>query len=132
MAKKPCAASGCFVLLDLGVPFCPKHTAQDKTDRDQYSQAKRSEKPSRRWYNRAAWRNKEYGRRAKQFKKQMFCEFCLAKGLDVLAEVADHEPPHREDFAQFWFGPLQSLCIPCHSKAKQKIDYRHGGVPQSP
>lgn len=131
MPKKPCAASGCYVLLDLCVPYCPRHTAQDKKDRDQYSKAKRRHKPSRRWYNLAAWRGK-HGRRIQQLAKQPLCEFCLAEDRSTLADVADHVLPHREDHALFWFGKLQSLCTPCHSIRKQRIESRSGGVSKSP
>lgn len=40
------------------------------------------------------------------------------------ATVADHIEPHRDDYAKFWFGALQSLCAACHDIKKQRQEAR--------
>ena len=78
-------------------------------------------KPSHdKWYHRAPWRKL---RRA-QLGREPFCKFCLARGVVVLADVADHVEPHRGDFNSFVLGELQSLCAPCHNGTKQQIEHR--------
>lgn len=47
---------------------------------------------------------------------------CEAKGLVVVAQVADHVIPHRGDYKLFWFGKLQSLCMDCHNRDKQQLE----------
>jgi 5-methylcytosine-specific restriction protein A len=32
--------------------------------------------------------------------------------------------PHKGDEQKFWFGELQSLCAPCHSKHKHAVEHR--------
>ncbi|WP_247511397.1 HNH endonuclease [Bradyrhizobium sp. 157] len=49
---------------------------------------------------------------------------CEAKGLIAPAEVADHIMPHKGDYQLFWYGELQSLCVPCHNKSKQQLEHR--------
>lgn len=44
---------------------------------------------------------------------------CKAEGRLVVATVADHIIPHRGDKGLF-MGELQSLCVSCHSGAKQR------------
>lgn len=39
-----------------------------------------------------------------------------------LATVADHISPHRGDLALFHAGALQSLCSPCHSGQKARLE----------
>lgn len=40
----------------------------------------------------------------------------------TLAKVADHVVPHRGDDELFWDGDLQSLCVSCHSRHKQRYE----------
>ena len=54
------------------------------------------------------------------------CRMCAAQGLVTAATVADHITPHRGD-PELFDGPLQSLCDPCHSSAKQREEAKHGG-----
>jgi 5-methylcytosine-specific restriction enzyme A len=72
------------------------------------------------WYDRVAWR-----RRAREHKRRNpLCVMCLARGLVVACEVADHVVPHKGDFQLFWSGELQSLCRRCHSGEKQQLEHR--------
>ena len=69
-------------------------------------------------YHKAAWRKKSKLQR----EIEPLCRFCLAQGIVRQADVADHCVPHRGDENLFWNGELQSLCGPCHSAAKQRIE----------
>lgn len=84
------------------------------------SKAEREKRPWLKWYDTARWK-----RRA-QMQKQMFplCTMCEAKGIVTAAEVADHVIKHDGDYQLFYYGALQSLCWPCHSKEKQQIEHR--------
>lgn len=70
------------------------------------------------WYGSTQWQQ----RRALQLARQPLCVFCLARGHVTSASVADHKVPHRGDFTLFWYGDLQSLCAPCHSSDKQRME----------
>jgi hypothetical protein len=50
------------------------------------------------------------------------CVMCARNGLAVPATVADHITPHGGDWNAFLFGPLQSLCKPCHDSDKRFFD----------
>ena len=91
--------------------------------RAQYDQARRAVKLSRGWYGLTRWRR----RRAAQLKAHPLCVMCKAAGLVVIATVADHVVPHREDADRFWNGKLQSLCAKCHSSDKQREEHRGRG-----
>lgn len=125
MPKKPCAHPGCFRLVDVGSAYCETHAAQDKRDRDRPSDAKRADKPSRKWYKRKAWSGKG-GRRERQLAQEPLCRLCPDYSKQR-ATVADHVIPHREDHALFWFGELQSLCKSCHDIRKQRAESRLQG-----
>jgi hypothetical protein len=72
-------------------------------------------------YGSGRWR-----KRAKlQLQREPWCRSCLARGEPVPAQVADHIHPHGGDVNQFWCGPLQSLCRPCHDSGK-KFEENHG------
>ena len=66
----------------------------------------------RSWYRRGFWRR----RRAQQLRAQPLCEACLKRGVVTVANEVDHTTPHRGDEATFRFGPVQSLCQPCHAR----------------
>lgn len=72
------------------------------------------------WYGTARWQ-----RRAKlQLTLEPLCAICARKGMVVPAEVADHIVPHKGNESEFWLGPLQSLCKPCHNGLKQQEEHR--------
>jgi 5-methylcytosine-specific restriction protein A len=72
------------------------------------------------WYGKQRWRN-----RAKlQMKLEPLCRMCLSQGVTEPATTADHIVPHRGDEMMFWFGALQSLCTPHHSRSKQQLEVR--------
>lgn len=51
------------------------------------------------------------------------CSFCSEAGKVVAATVVDHVVPHRGDMTVFWDrGNWASLCAPCHSSVKQRIE----------
>lgn len=81
---------------------------------------RRSERATeyRRMYHTPAWRQ----RRAQQLGRHPWCAMCAAQGRAVRASVADHVVPHRGDPVLFWEGRLQSLCMACHSAAKQQVE----------
>ena len=124
MPKKPCAHPGCSRLIDIGSAYCEAHAAQNKRDRDRTADAKRADKPSRKWYKRKAWKGKG-GRREQQRASEPLCRLCPDYSKQQ-ATVADHVIPHREDYALFWFGELQSLCKSCHDIKKQRVERRAG------
>jgi 5-methylcytosine-specific restriction enzyme A len=66
--------------------------------------------PRKTWYGLQLWRN----RRAHQLQVEPLCSICQAEGRITGATVADHNPPHKDDYNQFVTGPLRSLCSPCH------------------
>jgi len=68
-------------------------------------------------YNNRRWRR----RRRRQLAQQPLCEFCLAKGLVVPADVVDHIEEHHGDRMKFWYGALRSLCRPCHERRHYRV-----------
>ncbi|WP_299933374.1 HNH endonuclease [uncultured Pelagimonas sp.] len=131
MPKKPCAHPGCSRLLDVTRTYCDQHAKAEKQERGRFADAKRSDRPSRRWYNLAAWKGKN-GRRTRQLRAEPLCTMCPDHSKQV-ATVADHVEPHREDHGKFWFGALQSLCKSCHDSKKQREERRtaiKGGGPE--
>ncbi|ODT57540.1 MULTISPECIES: HNH endonuclease [Paracoccus] len=56
--------------------------------------------------------------------------YCVACGAP--ASLVDHKTPHRGDQTIFWDkSRWQSLCTPCHSGAKQRLERRqHRNTPQ--
>lgn len=69
-----------------------------------------------RWYGLKRWKVM----RARQLEREPFCRMCKAQGMTRPAKVADHITPHRGSPALFWRGKLQSLCVPCHNRHKQR------------
>jgi len=72
----------------------------------------------RSWYTLERWRRL----RRHQLRTQPLCEMCMARGLVVVASVADHVTPHNGNWNLFLTGKLQSLCASCHSGSKRRID----------
>jgi len=70
----------------------------------------------KRWYKTSRWQ----ALRARQLREEPLCRMC--KPAIVEARVCDHIEPHRGDPVKFWKGPFQSLCVNCHSSAKQRIE----------
>jgi len=69
-------------------------------------------------YDRKAWK-----RRSRIHLAQYpLCVMCLSKGILTAAQVADHIKPHNQDPNEFFRGKLQSLCVPCHNRDKQKME----------
>lgn len=62
--------------------------------------------------------------RARQLRHYPLCSKCQARGQVTPATVADHIEPHKGNEHLFFHGPLQSLCAPCHSGAKQSEERR--------
>ena len=120
--QKHCGRSGCHIIVDIGVTYCPRHQAEyDKARAARQNVARRIQvasgaKPSRRWYGLAGWKR----RREKQLRLFPLCKICSDRGFVTPASVADHLEPHREDPDKFWRGALQSLCASCHSSVKQR------------
>ena len=70
------------------------------------------------WYTSRPWRAK----RAAQLRAEPLCRMCKSEGRVVEATIADHIEPHRGDRVAFWNNELQSLCGPCHSSRKQRME----------
>lgn len=72
----------------------------------------------RKLYHSAAWLKI----RAYQLQIEPMCRMCAEQGRVTVATVCDHIEPHRGDPAQFYAGPFQSLCKPCHDRHAQRRD----------
>jgi hypothetical protein len=72
------------------------------------------------WYRLYRWQQ----RSKQQLAQDPVCAYCARRGVLMLATVADHCPPHRGDWNQFIIGPLQSLCLKCHTKEKRVEEER--------
>ena len=116
MPSKPCAHAGCRVLLPVGETYCARHARDVQAERLGRQDARRSDRPDRRWYKTAAWRK----RREAQLAAEPLCRMCRNAGRVTPATVADHVTPHRGNRHLFFHGALQSLCAPHHSRAKQR------------
>lgn len=83
-------------------------------------QARRNEPPWRRWYKLVRWQ----ALRLQIFERDGFtCQRkdCGALVGDMSQLVCDHVKPHRGSPLLFWDpANLQTLCKPCHDKAKQR------------
>lgn len=91
--------------------------ARDKRERDRdFDSVRRSVKPWRAWYGRAAWR----ARRADQLAAKPYCERCERYGAQRLATVVNHVIAHKGDWSLFIGGALESLCKPCHDGEVQR------------
>ena len=116
MPMKPCAYAGCKTLVDIGQSHCKQHVSA-KRESGRVSDARRSDRPSRRWYNLKAWKVK----RAALLAREPLCRMCPS-GSKRPATIADHVVPHKENYVLFWEGDLQPLCKPCHDSTKQRLD----------
>ena len=96
---KPCSYPGCTNLVRSG--RCSAHPYPDQHNHE-----------SQKLYNSKRW----LGIRARQLKKQPWCEECLRANIYTAATDVDHIEPHRGDVTRFYKGPFQSLCKSCHSK----------------
>jgi hypothetical protein len=72
------------------------------------------------WYGSAIWTK----RRAHQLWTEPLCAECLAAGKVTVAVVADHHPPHGNDWWSFRFGPLRSLCLEHHDHSARFLQRR--------
>lgn len=88
--------------------------------------------PKRREHRGSA-RERGYTTRWDKFAKRHLrdhplCEYCLADGKVVAAEVVDHDLPHRGDPALFWDNTFTSLCRRCHDVDKRRAEHRLTGA----
>lgn len=90
-------------------------------DRKAMDQA-RDQRPWRRWYKTARWQ----ALRWQTLVRDLFtCQRCGRIEGDTPQLVADHRKPHRGDAALFWSqANLWTLCVNCHSSAKQREERR--------
>ena len=89
-------------------------------NRRKYDAKRRLERPSRKWYASPAWKVRKRDQRA----AQPLCELCLADGVTRLMAIVDHHPPHNDDYAQFFTGPVRSLCKWHHDSIAQADEGR--------
>lgn len=73
-------------------------------------------------YSRARWQRI----RKAQLAREPLCRYCGLLGQVTAATVCDHVNGHpaTETEEQFWSGPFQSLCRPCHDGAKRSQEAR--------
>ena len=85
------------------------------------------------FYNSSAWRGsrKKKGLRQLKFERNPVCERCEAKGLTVLTAEVHHKIPWETGLTedQRWYlftlwENLESLCVPCHHKAENKLRHQ--------
>lgn len=58
--------------------------------------------------------------RERYLRAHPLCVYCQRQGVVTAATVVDHKTPHRGDKSLFWSEDnWQSLCVNCHSSAKQ-------------
>ena len=88
--------------------------------RRRYDAKRRQTRPSVAWYKSPAWKIRKRDQRA----KQPLCELCLADGVTRLMAIVDHHPPHNDDYAQFFTGPVRSLCKWHHDSVAQADEGR--------
>lgn len=65
--------------------------------------------------------------RSARLAAQPLCEYCLADGLVVAANVLDHDLPHQGDPDLFWNNTFTSLCKRHHDTEKQRAEARLSG-----
>lgn len=99
--RKPCRYPGCSNLVESG--YCGVHRGAAEGMRDE---------EMRRLYQTREWRRI----RAWQLVKEPWCAQCLRANKFVQATDVHHINRHCGDRAEFFNGPLQSLCHSCHSK----------------
>lgn len=95
------------------------------TARREYDRRRLAESETRRLYGTARW--KEI-RRATLLAANWTCQApgCRAYHTTRTPLHCDHVVPHGGDPVNFFAGPFQALCEPCHNAAKQREE-RGGG-----
>lgn len=102
------------------IPTCTERTVQrgrslcPKCQREEYKQ--RSEYESDPFYWTPEWRKT----RARQLRKQPFCEECERGNKVTKANVVDHIIPRRQGGADFAEDNLQSMCSDHHQKKRRQ------------
>jgi 5-methylcytosine-specific restriction protein A len=61
-------------------------------------------------------------RAKQQLRNEPLCNWCLQRGLMVIAEVAHHVERHEGNPVIFWSSPLVSLCKRCHDSDAQSLE----------
>jgi 5-methylcytosine-specific restriction protein A len=96
------------------------------TQRDDQGHSRQAE-PLRHLYSTARWKRL----RLRVFVRDLFtCQLvgCGRLEGDTSRLVCDHKIPHRGDLTLFWAETnLQTLCKPCHDRAKQAAERRGVG-----
>lgn len=116
-----------WAMPDAAPQFRPKGAPDRVTVRRDQDARRRDGKASRGWYALAVWRHPRNGRRAIQLAEEPLCHYCALEGRDTLASIANHNPPHRENWDIFVSGPLESCCKRCHDtivQAREREDER--------
>jgi hypothetical protein len=91
----------------------PQYEERKRAERREYEANRPPEHDA--WFGSARWKKK----RAEQLRAEPNCAMCSAP-----ATVCDHTIAHGYDPVLFWGGALQSLCASCHSRHKQRAEYR--------
>ena len=71
-----------------------------------------------RYYKHRVWRRI----RKIQLSKQPLCALCEKRGIQSVANTADHIDPLWESWNEFISGPFQSLCQKCHKEKTECED----------
>jgi 5-methylcytosine-specific restriction protein A len=63
--------------------------------------------------------------RTSHLRHEPLCRMCSAQGRITAATVVDHLIPHKGNLILFWDPEnWQSLCPDCHTRHKQREEYR--------
>jgi 5-methylcytosine-specific restriction enzyme A len=109
-APKPCAHTGCTVLVNRAERFCPAHQRQSWRERTARRRADPVEAPLQALYNSTAWRRF----RRVFLADHPLCVECGALGRVTAANVVDHVVAIRDGGAIWDEANLQPLCATHH------------------
>jgi 5-methylcytosine-specific restriction enzyme A len=104
------------------VPTAPKTFRPSYAPVADYDAERRRISETRKLYGTARWR----AIRAAQLRAEPLCRSCREASRLTPATTCDHVTPHRGNVEAFWAGPFQSLCAPCHSSLKQRLEGQGG------
>ncbi len=111
-AQRLCRAPGCRELTRDA--YCHEHAKQRRQE-----QEARTDRSSKHLYNSARWK----AMRLAQLEREPLCCDCRAEGKIVLATIADHDIPHKNDPAAFFDASrLKSRCKHHHDLKTATID----------
>lgn len=92
-----------------------------KRERDQRHDARRRQRPYRRWYSTRTWKLI----RAQRLAEEPLCRMCRKEGHTTAATIVDHIKKHNGNWDLFAdYDNTQSLCKTHHDSTKQSEERR--------